>query len=159
MSRSALLLLCVSPLVAAPVPKALKNKPTLEGTWQVVECSYGAEKNGKTPWGVWTVSGDKLTALSVKDVDELRGYGDKKPYSWSFKLRFPDPDDPTTVDLMEGDEAKPKVLRGRLTTDDDTLKLCYPNNPTEERPVECVPAPRMIYHTFTRVDSEKLKAK
>lgn len=159
MSRfAALLTFCAASVVAAPVPKELKKKPVLDGTWQVVEYSSHAEKNGQTPYRVWALRGEEMAALHVKDVDDLRGYeGDDKPYAYTFTFRFPNPDDPTVFDATS--RSTGKVHRGRLALDGDTLKVCYNSDPNDERPSVCERGPKVIYHSFKRIDPAMLTPK
>lgn len=159
MSRfAALFVFCAASAVAAPVPKELKKKPVLDGTWQVVECSYHAEKDGQTPYNVWTLRGEEMAALHVKDADELRGYeDDNKPYAYTFTLRLPNPDDPTVFDATS--RSTGKVHRGRLALDGDSLKVCYNSDPNDERPAACERGPGMIYHSFKRIDPTVLTPK
>ena len=160
MHRLIVLLICAAPLAAAPVPKALKKKPSLDGTWLVDDCWYNLDKHDRTEWRVWTATGEKLAAYPVNDVDEWRAYiDDKKPYCWRWTITFPDPNDPTAIDMREGEGEKAKVLRGRFVLDGDSLKLCYNVTVTEPRPTVCEPAKTVVYYSFKRVEESKLKAK
>ena len=49
------------PLAAAPVPKALKAKVTLDGRWELVEQNYrGQDQPNFAKW-MWVIDGEKLS--------------------------------------------------------------------------------------------------
>jgi uncharacterized protein (TIGR03067 family) len=55
------LALLASVAAAAPVPKALKAKPTLDGRWELVEQNYQGKNQPDFPKWMWVIDGEKLT--------------------------------------------------------------------------------------------------
>lgn len=138
----AALLVFVLPAVAAPVPKALKAKPTMDGVWEWVEFSGN---NGTIRYAIlkpsyWRIEGDRISTAkrTVEDVklDPLLGSlqirDEKRPNLRTFQ--------------NSGGGSFPAVVE----LDGDTLRWCFASDGTT--PItECKPQPGVYFYVFERV--------
>jgi hypothetical protein len=158
MSRVALLLLLTAPLVAAPVPKGLKKKHTLDGSWEVVQV-YNLGK--LSPQGgavsVFTIKGETLHIDYVHPTQEFVG---ARQSEYGLSLMQPEESCPDGIDYGYTYKDQPPLrLKGRYELlDEDTFLLCYAWKEGTERPAKCVPADDNMYYVLRRCDPTKLKA-
>jgi hypothetical protein len=134
------LLLFALPAFAAPVPKALKAKPTADGVWEWVEFNGN---DGKMQYAIqkpmyWRIEGDGIST-GMKSVEELLA----KPLTHTMKVR---------------DEKQPHLrtfdtgvkYSAVMELDGDTLRWCYANDQNKTI-TECKPADGVYYYVFKRV--------
>ena len=137
--RTAFALLMLSaPLVAAPVPKALKKQPvSYDGKWKLVEFWWGEEKGvfRENMATVWTLEGEKMYI------------GPKGANNVTHKLLISDPAKPNVRQFGQI-ETRPTLLE----LDGDTLKLCKSLSDAEVK--ECVPGKGVNYYVFTRLPAD-----
>jgi hypothetical protein len=154
MTRFAILLVAFTPcLLAAPVPKAVKKKPTaLDGTWEVVERLNNGKPITFNAREFWVFDADTYTMYDTAADETAIGDGSVKRCAGSY--RRPDADGGTAIDLWEGRNKD----AARLALDGDTLQLALPLK-ANWRPAEATPAADVAYLKFQRVDPAKLKAK
>ena len=92
-------------VVAAPVPKALKEKvPDLNGTWEVTEYHSGGNKL-TTPKMNWVIDGEKLT------IDRLNIKGVPIKSAVTYSLKKPEGGGPNDIDYVL------RALNASVTTD------------------------------------------
>ena len=148
------LLLLAAPLAAAPVPKALKQaKPTLDGTWEVVEVHSDGVKSENPVVAKWVIDGESLTLLR-RDDKRLPAR-----VVTSYSLVKPDKaDSPAALDyvISYANAGRPnRTLPGVFELDGDTLKVCYAISPNGERPTGCKPAEGAVLYVFKRANPAK----
>lgn len=152
MTRLAVLVLCATPVFAAPVPK-VKPRPTLEGTWEVVERQYDGKPQ---PSGgeFWVFKGGEVTVYSVKDAADL---GSAK--GTVMRVERPDPSDPAQIDVIQSSgRGSSFTSYGRQEFDGDTVRMVFGSGDRTSRPEKCEPS-KGAFIKFQRVDEAKLKAK
>jgi len=153
MGRFAIMLLCSAPVLAAPVPKALKKvTPTLQGVWELVE-----RRNDDKPVGIvgkefWVI--DETGYAIYRGVKNVTAILDPavKPHLGKWKHTG---DDPTAFDTFGGGVDN----TGRLELDSDFMKIGFDLTYKENRPAEAKAAVGVGYILFKRVDDPRLKAK
>jgi uncharacterized protein (TIGR03067 family) len=155
-----LLLVCAAPLVAAPVPKALKKKTTPEGVWEAVEDFTNGQRVEHLSWKVWVIDGEQLRIFADKDVMQKFTNGEKL-YHCHYQLQFNVPDDPTAFELVAPAFGKDtlQMLKGRMKLEGDTLALCYAFKPTDDRPTTCSPDKGYQFYSFKKMSGEVPRAK
>jgi hypothetical protein len=155
MGRFVFVLLIATPLVAAPVPKAFqkKERPTLNGVWEVVERTNRGKPLKVMGREFWVLTDNTYTILEglpdeamLKDPTMTRATG---------TMGAPEPKEPAVLDLWEG---RNRDLC-RIQLDGDTLHMAITLNQKVGRPTEAKPGADVAYIKFQRVDSAKLKAK
>ena len=146
------LLTLVLPLVAAPVPKALKKNPhPLAGEWVVEERYYNELRMQLTDEIRWTIDGDNLT---------VRGKRQAVPDGFAVNAT-------RTITKPEGGEAgafdytivytdgAPTSLRPAvIQVDGDRFTLCMSSSHNGPRPTECKPAQGTMMYVLKRVDAK-----
>ena len=120
-----ILVLLTSPLFAAPVPKALKKPPSVEGRWHLIEyCPNGKAMSVERMIRDWAVDGEKLIIGKS-----------------TLPFTFRDPDRPH---LRQSDDQSAVVkLVG------DKLHYCYTVSPGRAL-TECEPGQGIYYYVFER---------
>jgi len=139
------LLLFALPAVAAPVPKALKAKPTMDGVWEWVEFngSDGTMKFTIPKPTFRRIDGDRISLgkPSVEEVlrEELRQ-----------TLHVRDEQQPHLRTYDTGGVKYSSVVE----LDGDTLRWCFSLDP-KATITECKPANGVYYYVFKRVTDAK----
>lgn len=148
------LLLVPALALAAPVPKEVKKeRPTLDGTWELSSSESGGQKvaeKGQT----WQIDGE---ALVIR-------YGKAVASNVRYTLVAPKDGGADAVDFVSRSDrgavaGQPKgeivfTQKGVYAVDGDTLTLCL-NLRGEDRPAECKPGKGLVVYTFKRVKAEK----
>lgn len=100
-----------------------KDQQALQGTWRVVEVTFGGEKvpKGETETGTFVFEGDKFVQKSGKTVDK----------KGTFQVDAGK--NPRAIDLV--DEKGEKLL-GIYALEGKTLKICAAPPPAQKRPSE-----------------------
>ena len=139
------LLLFALPAVAAPVPKALKAKPTADGVWEWAEFNGNDGKMGYTIQKptYWRIDGERIS-IGKRSVDEL--YSEPLPHV----LRPRDEEQPHLRTYDIGGAKHSAVME----LDGDTLRLAYALD-TNATITECKPANGVYFYVFKRVKVEK----
>jgi uncharacterized protein (TIGR03067 family) len=141
MPRSLFALLLASAVVAAPVPKALKKTPSLEGKWVTVARHVGGSDMTASPW-VWDVQGTKLTTMHLQRDGTLTPdfTGDR------ITLSAPDAARPAELDYLY-EAGNQKVLwRGLMKWDGEEFVICF-GEQEKDRPTE-VKNDRSVYSYY-----------
>ena len=150
----ALLLIGFGSIVAAPVPKAIKNQNSLEGIWEVTEWySAGRKVNAGNTITRWTVQGDTLT------IDRQVGNGAvARPVNGpSYKLeRTEAAEKAVDYTINYANNGRTITYPGLYEVDGDTLKFCYALRGTD-RPTECQEGPSNVLYLFKRVAADDKK--
>jgi uncharacterized protein (TIGR03067 family) len=147
--RTALALLFVAPLaLAAPVPKEVKKqRPTMDGTWEVVEYHTNGKKSDRTVFTRWVIAGESLR-IDRTDAAELA------PPTYSLKKPDGGADDALDYVITYPNAARQKRTNpGVFEVDGDTFKFCWTTS--GERPAECKPARGNVMYVFKRVEGDK----
>lgn len=139
------LLLFTLPVVAAPVPKALKAKATMDGVWEWVEFNGndGQMKYTIQKPNYWRVEGDRIS-IARQSVEELY----QNPLTHTIRIR--DEQQPHLRTYDSGDTKYSAVVE----LDGDTLRLAYATDTTKTI-TECKPADGVYYYVFQRVKDVK----
>ena len=141
-----LLLLFALPLFAAPVPKAVKAKPSTEdGVWEWVEFNGN---DGKMQYSIqkptyWRIEGGRMS-VGKRSVDEL--FREPLPHTVSVR-------DERQPNLRTHDTGGAKHS-AVLEVDGDTLRFAYAVDTTKAI-TECKPADGVYYYVFQRVKQDK----
>lgn len=141
MIRVVVLLLSTATVAAAPVPKALKNPPTLEGKWVTVERHVGGSDMTTSPW-VWDIQGTKLTTL------HLQRDGTLTPdfTTDTITLSAPDPARPAELDYLYASGNQKILWRGLMKWDGGEFVICFAEQ-EKDRPTE-VKNDRSVYSYY-----------
>jgi hypothetical protein len=131
------LLVLALPVLAAPVPKALK-KAACDGTWKLVEYWSNSEQQTitKNMYVEWTLEGEALYI------------GPKGGTNTHWYLPIPDPTNPSVRRIYQVNDGNTQAAR--VEVDGDTLKFCIGKNGQSEL-TECAVAKGVSYYLFTRV--------
>lgn len=137
----ALLFASAAPLVAAPVPKALKNSPTLEGKWVTTERHVGGSDMTASPW-VWEVKGTNLhTFARQRDGTLTPDFTDDR-----ITLSAPDAARPTEIDYLYVSGNQKILWRGLMKWDGEEFVICF-GEQEKDRPAE-VKNDRSVYSYY-----------
>lgn len=154
MSRLVLLLLFATPLLAAPVPKA-KDKPSLGGTWEVIERHEGGKPLFRCDIReVWECDGTQVTVRYGADDAPKNGVE-----ATGFKLELPDVSDPTAVNILQSTPKGVITSVGRAEFDGDTVRLVFALGADDLRPAKAETGAGVSYVKLKRVDQSKAKSK
>lgn len=131
-----------APVLAAPVPKAVKKMPTMDGIWEWVEININ---DGKDEYEVpkpsyWRIVGDRM-AVHKRTVEEAMI---AEPRARFEILDEKQPHLRTYHNSSGG--THPAVVN----LDGDTLRWCFASDP-EQVVTECKPADGVYYYVFKRV--------
>lgn len=138
--RTALVLTCLfaTAAVAAPVPKAVKQRTDAEvlvGTWETVVSEEGGRARAGPGVYQWTFDAD-LTMWSSPSGQSERGV------KWAVKIA---PEQaPKEIDLTNGTT----VYKGIYEFDGDDLRIAYT---TGDRPANFDPKPGVYYNVLRRL--------
>jgi uncharacterized protein (TIGR03067 family) len=146
MCRTLVALLLASVAVAAPVPKALKKAPTLEGKWVTTERHVSGTDMTASPW-VWEVKGTSLhTFAQQRDGTLTPDFADDR-----ITLSAPDPAKPSEVDYLYVSGGQRILWKGLMTWDGEEFVICFGER-EKDRPTE-VKNDRSVYsyYRFTRL--------
>jgi len=137
----ATLLLFAVPVFAAPVPKAVKAKPTMDGVWEWVEFNGhdGTMKYTIQKPTYRRIDGDRIS-IGKRTIEELFR---EEP---AHILRIRDEKLPHLRTLEVGEVKYSAVVE----LDGDTLRWCYALD-TNVTITECKPANGVYYYLFKRV--------
>lgn len=153
MGRLLVLLVCVAPLVAAPVPKALKGKSTLHGLWEVVERRNDDKPLTKTGREIWVIDENGYAIYDgLKEVADILDPA-VKPYRAKWRHTG---EDPSAFDTFGGSDNV-----GKAELDGDTLRIGFDihDRKVKVRPAEAKPGVGVAYIHFKRVDDPRPQAK
>jgi hypothetical protein len=140
-----LLLAAATVAVAAPVPKALKKRDTLDGVWVTTERFIGRQDRTKEPW-VWEIKGEQLRTFSLNADQTLA------PNTVDGLTLFPpDPKRPDELDFLHVVGTSKNLWRGRMTWDGAEFVICF-GEIDKERPAEVTNGPAVYsYYRFKRM--------
>jgi hypothetical protein len=144
MLRTTAVLVLAATAVAAPVPKALKKQPTLDGRWEAVALrSSGSDFLKNTPW-VWDFDGEKVTRHLKQGDGSLRADG-------PATLTRPDESRPDEVDYILPSGNSSVLFRARIEVTADELVINFAEaNAT--RPPDMTELKQGYYYKFKRVE-------
>lgn len=128
--------------VAAPVPKALKKQPSLDGRWEAV-LMHASQRDiiqGNTT--VWDISGDKLTRSFKQPDGTLRS-------NLTLTITFPDSSKPDELDYGTGPNETLFRARILLTAEELTIRFADANAP---RPADMTEGNDGYYYQFKRIE-------
>ena len=132
---------------AAPVPKALVKKDTLDGRWVTTERMAGRQDMTKTPWA-WEIKGEALTTFNVSNGKLTPSGVD------GITLFAPDPSKPNELDFLHVSGGSRSLWRGLMTWDDGEFVICF-GDEGKERPTEVKNSPAVYsYYRFKRLDEK-----
>lgn len=145
MLRTFFALLLAAVAVAAPVPKALKNTPKLEGKWVTVERFVGGSDMTSSPW-VWDIQGDKLKTLhQQKDGTLTPDFPDNR-----ITLSAPDAAHPLALDYLYASGDQKILWRGLAKWDGEEFVICF-GEQEKDRPTEVKKDGVYSYYRFKRL--------
>ena len=128
------------PIVAAPVPKEVRNEGKLEGTWKVEALSTNGQEAGQKGT-FWTIDAEGMLTL----------HGAPKPPEANSQITFKYDTRTKAIDYtsIAGNRNYPGLyeLKG------DTLKLCFTLT-DQTRPKAVEAGPDLNLWTFSRVKPE-----
>ena len=139
------ILLITLPVVAAPVPKSLKEKaPGLDGLWEVAWTEFGGEVQAGAGL-TWEIDGETVVLRSKGQV----GTGCR------YTLAVPKDGGADAIDFttVYDESGETFVETGRRVMDGDTLTLYLAIR--GERPAEAKAGKGVIVYSFRRVKAEK----
>lgn len=136
-------LLLAFPAVAAPVPKALKAKATMDGVWEWVEFNGN---DGKMQYAIkkptyWRIEGDRIS-VSKPSLEEVRAAELKNT------IRVRDEQQPHLRTYDTGIVGT--TYSAVMELDGDTLRWCFAID-SKQTVTECKPAGGVYYYVFQRV--------
>lgn len=139
------LLLFALPVLAAPVPKALKAKATMDGVWEWVEFNGNDGQMRYTiPKPTYRrIDGDRIS-IGKQSVEELAREESR------HTLHIRDENQPHLRTYDTGGSKYSAVVE----LDGDTLRWCFALDPSVTI-TECKPANGVYYYVFKRVKEEK----
>jgi uncharacterized protein (TIGR03067 family) len=135
---------------AAPVPKDVKKKePNLNGTWEMVEYHVNGNKVNSPTTTKWVIDGQ---SLSIERTSPKGGF--IRPANITYSLVKPDGGPANALDwtytYTNGNPSR--TMPGVVEVDGDTLKFCWVNTGTGDRPTECKPTQTNLMYVFKRAD-------
>jgi len=134
--------------VAAPVPKAVVKKDTIEGRWITTERMVGRADMTKSPW-VWEIKGEALTTFDVSADQRFTPSG-----ITGITLFPPDPKKPFELDFLHVSGTSKYLWRGLMTWDNGDFVICF-GDEGKERPTEVKNSPAVYsFYRFKRVDDK-----
>ena len=135
------LLLLVAPVVAAPVPKAVKKQATADGVWRVTEFNgHNGKIQANAVGYYWMVAGDRMSN-GKRTPEELSA----TDLPTTFRVR--DADNPHLREMVVTTNVK---FSSVFVLDGDTLRWAYATDPTQTI-TECRPADGVYYYVLERV--------
>lgn len=138
---AAVFALTASLAVAAPVPKSIKAKATLDGRWEAVLMHGHQQDIIQGNQTIWDFSGEKVTR-SVKQPD-----GTVQPVL-TLTVTTPDPSKPDEIDYGSGQNEALFRARITLTADELIIRFADHNAP---RPADMTEGTDGYYYCFKRV--------
>ena len=127
--------------VAAPVPKAVKSRPTADGVWELVEFDGDNGRVKMTAPSYWMIEGDRISIgkyqLAELSRDDLRDH-----------LTVRDPDRPELRHYFNPPDGQKRSAV--LVLEGDTLRFAFDTSFTLTL-IECTPGPHVYYYVFRRV--------
>jgi RNA polymerase sigma factor (sigma-70 family) len=120
-------------LPARDADRPTTDRERLQGAWEFVSVTLGGKtikkeelKEEDSRWKSLTFTGDKVRAVNVNTG------GKEVEFNYGFKL---DPSgQPKTFDLTGPDGGAKDTVPGLYELDGDSLKMCVPTQPGQERP-------------------------
>lgn len=155
-----LTLLAAGVAVAAPVPKDLKKKADLSGTWEITEMfSAGNKVNGAAPnkWVIDAAGGLTIERANVNGAVAIRQPVNRPTYT----LVKPDGGAENALDYtITYPAGNSRSYQGVVEVDGDTLRYFYAtSNPNGgavvERPTEVKAHTSGVLYVFKRVEGGK----
>ena len=144
MLRLGIVLLAAGTALAAPVPKALKKAPVLDGRWEAVTLrASGNDFNRAEPW-VWDFDGDTIARHYRQKDGTLRPDG-------SASLTRPDAKQPNEVDYLLPSGNQPTLFRARIEVSGDELVINFANV-NDPRPPDMTELKNGYHYRFKRVE-------
>lgn len=143
----ALLLLAAAGLPAAPVPKALKKEPTLNGVWEATTLrSSGSDFLNQNNLWVWEFDGESVSRRYRQKDGTLRPDG-------QATITRPDAAKPSEVDyhLPSGNQSMLFRARIEVTADELVINFAEANDP---RPPDMTELKRGYFYRFKRVEAK-----
>lgn len=131
-------------LIAAPVPKAVKSHPSLDGTWQVVAW-YQDDVRLPLEDDRWTIDGETLT-VAGPNYSKLLTHSLKRPEGGA--------DNALDYAISHDDGTIHSSMRAVFELDGDTFKICLGDD-RKARPTECKPVKGTTTLVFKRVKGER----
>lgn len=146
MLRSTVLLACLSSAVAAPVPKALKAKPTLDGTWEATSMTCNGQNTLPGNTTVWVIKGDTLVRHRRQEDGTLNSVDASSPISL-----VADRDRPGEIDYTSSAGKAGTLFRARYEVTKDEFVISF-GDVDGERPAELKEGVGTYFYKFKRVE-------
>jgi uncharacterized protein (TIGR03067 family) len=139
-------LLSAGAALAAPVPKALKKAPALDGRWEAVALRASGNAFTRTdPW-VWDIDGETVTRHAKQKDGSLLADG-------PATLTRPDARQPDEVDYLLPSGQQSTLFRARIEVSGDELVINFANvNAT--RPPDMTELKDGYHYRFKRVEKK-----
>jgi uncharacterized protein (TIGR03067 family) len=146
------LLVFAAPLVAAPVPKALKKADALGGEWQVVEWHLDGERMQLSDDIRWVIDGEQVAVAGKKEAVPVGFQSDV-----TRQIKRTEGGEANAVEyiMTPTDGGRPTVRPAVIELTADTFKLCMTDMHNGPRPTACAPAVGTIMFVLKRVEADK----
>ncbi len=148
------LVLTLSALVAAPIPKSLRKKTTsLDGRWQLVTMNYnGKAQNTGNSNQIWNVKDEELVI-----EDSANGVRRNNGVNYKFAKVEGDSDNCADWTIMYTNARVSNItFRGRVKYDEDGFDFCFSTNGRDNaRPDTVEPGANRYLYSFKRLASDK----
>lgn len=131
---------------AAPVPKSVKAKQSLNGQWELVAQNYnGTDQANFSKW-MWVIDGEQLT-FRRPDKD-----GVYQPSETQLQATLVGASGGRTgeYDYNSTSGGRTTIYRSFLELNGDVLLVCFENRGDAARPTEAKPGPRLLHFRFQR---------
>ncbi len=137
-------LLAGGPSVAAPVPRSLKQPPTLDGRWEAVTMTQGGTDVSRSNPTVWDIRGDTVTRYYRESDGSLRADSATATITWPDSARRDE------IDYTVNNGATKALFRARLklTADEVVVRFADLDAP---RPADLTDGKDGWYYVYRRV--------
>lgn len=143
--------------VAAPIPKELKGKVTLDGAWVMTETNYNGQTNAVPNPSTWTIDGTTMT------IEQNFGRGGRAVNFAGgmpqYQLLRPDGEGKNALDWVMTFNGRETKYRGFVELQADTFRFCFVYDPAKERPKDVTPGEGRYLYTFKRPDAAEVAGK
>ncbi len=144
MLRLGIVLLTAGAALAAPVPKAIKKAPVLDGRWEAITLrASGNDFTRADPW-VWDIDGDTVTRHAKQKDGSLLLDG-------PATLTRPDAKQPDEVDYLLPSGNQHTLFRARIEVSGNELVINFANV-NDPRPLDMTELKSGYFYRFKRVD-------
>lgn len=119
MLRLGLVLLMASTAIAAPVPKTLKRKPTIDGRWQAIAMNQAGRDIMSSHPTVWDIGGGSVTRFFTGPNGTLTAE------NMTITITAPDPTRPDEIDYVQTIDNRRLLFRARIQVTADELSIRF----------------------------------